>query len=120
MTRLVEECRGKEYEKRLDISGLTTIETRAIRGDMLKVYKIMHGLEGIKEEEFLKRDGRRGRGHSLKLFKKRVRLEVAIFSFGNSACTEWNKLSESIVSASSINVFKNRLDDHLRKIRGFK
>ena len=119
-TRMMEECRGKDYETRLKLSNLTTLETRAQRADMLEVYKIIHKIEGLNEEDFFVRDLRGGRGHSLKLFKKRVRLDVAKFSFGNRICTEWNHLPEAVVTAPSINVFKSRLDSYLDKTRGFK
>jgi len=41
--------------------GLTTLEARTLRADMLEVYKIMNGMEGIIEAKFFKRDegGRR-------------------------------------------------------------
>jgi ribonucleases P/MRP protein subunit RPP40 len=119
-TRMVEECRGKDYEKRLELCRLTTLETRAHRADLLEVYKILHKMEKVKEGDFFTMDTGRGRGHSLKLYKKRVRLDAAKFSFGNRVCTEWNRLPDAIVTASSINVFKNRLDNYLGKTRGFK
>ena len=122
---MIEECRGRDYETRLGLSGLTTLETRALRADMLEVFRIMNKIEGIKEDFFI-RDLRGGRGHSFKLFKTRVRLDVARFSFGNMVCTEWNRLPEasinygSTVTATSVNMFKNRLDIYLRNIRRFK
>ena len=44
-TRMIEECRGKSYRERLKFLGLTTLETRRIRADMLEVYKILNGLK---------------------------------------------------------------------------
>ena len=34
-------------------------------------------------------------------------------------CGEWNRLGDGIVSAGTVNVFKMRLDHHLRNVRGF-
>ena len=59
------------------------------------------------------------RGHSLKLFKKRVSLDAGRKQFGNRVCNEWNLLTEDVVSAGSLNTFKTKLDHHLRNIRGF-
>jgi len=42
-TRIIEECRGRDYLQRLDICKLTTLETRRIRADMIEVYKIIKG-----------------------------------------------------------------------------
>ena len=61
-----------------------------------------------------------GRGHSLKLFPKKVRLDIAKSSFGNRVCTDWNHLSEAVVTAPSINVFKSRLAIYLGKTGGFQ
>jgi len=80
MTRMVDGCRCKEYEERLKIAvNLTTFERRASerRAYMLQVYKIMMGIERVKKEDFFERDDGRGKGHSLNLFKKGVRLDVA-------------------------------------------
>jgi hypothetical protein len=75
-TRMVEECTGKSYKERLRILGLTTFETRMARADLIEAYKILNSLEGVEEESFFVRAKRRGRGHSQKLFKKRVKLDV--------------------------------------------
>ena len=90
--RMIEECRGTDYETRLGLIVLTTLETRALRANMLEVFRIINKIEDIKEEDFFNRDLKGGRGHSFTLFKMRVRLHVARFSFGNRVCTEWNRL----------------------------
>ena len=36
-----------DYESRLKTVGLTTLETRSLRADMLEAYKIMIAVEGI-------------------------------------------------------------------------
>jgi len=60
------------------------------------------------------------RGHSHKLFKKRVRLDVGKYCFSNRVCDEWNQLPGEIVNAGSVDSFKGRLDQYYRGIRGFK
>jgi len=59
------------------------------------------------------------RGDSLKLNKKRVRLDVAKFSFSNRVVNEWNILDEEIISGCSLAGFKWKLDCHLRDKRGY-
>ena len=38
------------------------------------------------------------------------------FSFANRVVGLWNSLPEEVVSACSVNAFKNRLDKHWEKI----
>jgi len=71
------------YEERLKILGLTTLETRRLRGDLIEVFKILKGYENIDQEVFFDTSQSSLHGHSLKLNKKRVRLDVAKFSFSN-------------------------------------
>ena len=84
--------RDMTYERRLKFVGLTTLETRRERADLLEVFKILNGLEGVNEKDFFIRDTRISRGHAFKLFKKRVRLDVAKYSFSNRICNVWNSL----------------------------
>ena len=78
------------------------------------------GFENLDADRFFQviGDGAR-RGHSFKLFKKRYRLDVGKFKFASRVCEEWNRLEDGIVSAGTVNVFKTRLDHHLRNMRGY-
>jgi len=42
------------------------------------------------------------------------------FAFSNRVCDSWNGLPEDTVTASSINIFKNKLDRHLQVTWGLK
>ena len=52
---MIEECKGRSYEERLSITGLTNLETRRTRADMLEVFKILTGKEGLEEGTFFTR-----------------------------------------------------------------
>jgi len=56
------------YEERLRTTGLTTLETRRLRADMLGVYTILKGFEGTDELKFFQRRVGSTRGDDLKLF----------------------------------------------------
>jgi hypothetical protein len=43
-TRVIEECKGKDYRERLRVDGLITLERR-LRADLLDVFKIL--MEGV-------------------------------------------------------------------------
>ena len=51
----------------------------------------------------------RTRGHLLKLKKHRSRLDLRKYFFSERVANRWNDLDEGTVSATTINMFKNRL-----------
>ena len=111
-TRLVKCIKHLPYEERLITLGLPSLEYR--RADLIQVYKIMHGIDKIdKDKLFTLSRYRATRGHSLKLFKKQARLKVRANSFSNRVVDNWNSLTEDIVNAPSLNVFKSRLNRFL-------
>ena len=57
------------YERRLKFVGLTTLETRRVRSNLLEVYKILNGLEGVNEKDFFIRDNRKVEGMHLNCLK---------------------------------------------------
>ena len=46
-TKMVIELRSMEYEERLKSLGLTTLEERRKRGDLIQIYKIINGMEVV-------------------------------------------------------------------------
>ena len=56
---------------------------------------------------------RRTRGHGVTLAKKLCRLDIRKFS--QRTVNEWNRLSAHCVGASSVNIFKNKIDIYLRR-----
>ena len=60
-----------KYEtKDLKKLGLTTLETRRLRGDLIEVFKILKGYDDIGEDIFFVRSKSSLRGHQLKLQKR--------------------------------------------------
>ena len=51
------------------------------------------------------------RGHDLRLQKIRARYDLRKYYFTNRVVNMWNSLSSYVVSAESVNCFKNRLDN---------
>ena len=100
--------------------GLTTLETRRLRGDQIEVFKILNGYEIIDRNMFfsLKKDSRT-RGHEVKLVKDQCRLDIRKHSFSQRTINEWNKLSTDCVTATSVNMFKNKVDTYIRRA-GYK
>ena len=53
-TKLIPGLRDLRYEERLKECGLTTLDTRRLRGDQIEVFKILNGYENIDSNFFLK------------------------------------------------------------------
>ena len=119
-TKMIPALRDLSYDERLKECGLTTLETRRLRGDQIEVFKILNGYENIDRNMFfsLKKDSRT-RGHEVKLIKDQCRLDIRKHSFSQRTINEWNKLSTDCVTASSVNMFKNKVDTYLMRA-GYK
>ena len=48
------------------------------------------------------------------IYQKQCRLDIRKFSFSQRTVNEWNRLSANCVGASSVNIFKNKIDIYLR------
>ena len=117
-TRLVPQLRGLSYEVRLERLGLTSLEERRFRGDLIEVFKIMHGYENIDRSQFFKlrpeHSPHASRQHDLQIWPPRKNTMTRRKFFDIRVIKGWNDLPSSIVYSTSINMFKNRLDAHLR------
>ena len=115
-TKLIPGLRDLTYEERLNECGLTTVETRRLRGDQIEVFKILNGYENIDYNIFFEiKEGKITRGHNYTLVKKQSRLDVRKYSFSQRTINVWNNLSTDCVQASSVNMFKNKIDKYLVK-----
>ena len=115
-TKMIPKLRNISYEMRLKECGLTTLETRRLRGDQIEVFKILNGYENIDRNIFFTvKEERRTRGHGVTLAKKQCRLDIRKFSFSQRTVNKWNRLSADCVGASSVNIFKNKIDIYLRR-----
>ena len=115
-TKIIPELRDLSYEERLTKCGLTTLETRRLRGDQIEVFKILNGNENIDRNMFFSQQkNSRTRVHEVKLVKVQRRLDIRKYSFSQRTVNEWNKLFTDCITASSVNMFKNKLDTYIRR-----
>ncbi len=79
---------------------------------MIVVYNIRHGfLEGVEWRNFFQMaDNSRMLGHPLKLRKDRSRLDLRKLTFSQRVVNMWNDLPAGVVTASSVKIFKNKLE----------
>ena len=109
-TRMIPDLKDLPYEQRLAKTKLWSLENRHTRADLIEVYKIFHGLSTVRFSTFFELiHNERTSGHSLKLHKKRVMMDLRQHFFSDRIVNMWNTLSEDIVLASSLNNFKGKL-----------
>jgi hypothetical protein len=115
-TNLVPELRRFEYKERLRRLGITSLEVRRERGDMIETFKILKGKEQINRDQFFQLDNNEHglRGHDWKIVKSRSRLDLRKYSFSQRVVNGWNRLPASVVDAETVNRFKNAYDNFLQ------
>ena len=102
-----------DYEKRLELLKLPSLEFRRKRGDMIETYKILHGFYDVNTTNSLfTLTDTNTRGHPLKLAKISRNKNLYGNFFTNRVLNDWNSLPHDTVMAGSINMFKNALDAH--------
>ena len=116
-TRKISGTKNLGYEQRLAKLKLPSLEYRRLRGDLIEVFKIMHELYDpcTTSSLFSISEQRATRGHNLKLTKKLTNTRKFQHFFTNRIINHWNKLDDETANASSVDIFKNRLDSSLRK-----
>ncbi len=83
---------------------------------MIETYKILNGKYDQNVSNFLclhhniSEHPDRVRGHSKKLYKRKLKKNIRKYSFGFRIVNTWNSLPENIVSAPSLLTFEKRLD----------
>ena len=65
---MIQKLRDISYVKRLKECGLTTLETRILRGDQIEEFKILNGYENLDRNIFF-RSGQRSNQFFFKRFK---------------------------------------------------
>ena len=79
---------------------------------MIFAYKIMSGKSKIKTNDLFKLNSRTLRGHEFMIQKKRATKFLSTQVFSNRIVNDWNNLPQKVVTATSINRFKEEIDAH--------
>lgn len=99
------------YEERLVMSGLTRFGDRKLRGDLIITYRALHDLfSSDLSVLFESSSDVRLRGHEYKLKHENFKTTTRQHFISNRIFTIWNGLPSAVVSATSVNSFKNGLD----------
>jgi len=114
-TKLIPEISKKPYREWLQILKLPSLKYRRYRGDMIEVFKIIKGISDptcVPHLDLVKLsdDVIRTRGTKYKLIQHHCCYDIRKFNFTNRVIPIWNSLSNHVVSADTVNCFKNCLD----------
>ena len=106
-TKMLGHLKDLPYPERLRRLKLLCLEQRRKRGDVIEVYKYLHGFYKVSRPDFhtARNVMRSTRGNSLKLQKPRHRLNVRGNYFANRVVNLWNSLPDNVVT-------ERRLDKH--------
>ena len=114
-TKQLPGMKDKPYLDRLKELKLPKLSYRRLRGDIIEVYKIINGIYDKNATQFLKlwtdmapRTG--PRGNPKQVFTQRATNNLRKYSFTPRVAGIRNCLPENVVSAPSVNSFKNKLD----------
>ena len=113
-TKRVPELSHLPYEDRLRKLKLPTLVYRRIRGDLINTFKYVTGLYDAACGLTLRSGQNHLRGHQFKLEVKSAKTERHKATFNHRVVPWWNSLPENVVTASTVDCFKNRLDSHFK------
>ena len=81
--------------------------------DLIETYKLLKGYYDLDWTGFFTLSPvQNTRGHHMKLYKKHSRLQLRENFFKQRVINMWNSLSQTVVSASTASIFKQKLDEH--------
>ena len=111
-TKLVPGLQDIEYQERLNMLNLPSLEERRKRGDIIQLFKCVNGTDKIDKHDFLEFDTERRtrESHNLKLRMPICTTDLKKFSFPVRSLPVWNSLPEDIVRARNIHNFKEKYD----------
>ena len=101
-TKMVYSLNNLTYEQRLRRLGITTLETRRVRGDLIEAFKIINGFDKVEYLKFFLLSTTALRGHNLKLFKPYFKPNVGKYTFSNRVIDCWHRLPEEIIACDTL------------------
>ena len=120
-TRQVSGIGSLSYQERLERLGLTTLQARRERGDMIETFKILTGKVDVQPSTWFtpltNREGAastRATSGYLNLSRREGKSEARKNQFSHRVVPRWNSLPYQIKAQDTLNNFKNAYDNHLQ------
>ena len=113
-TKIPQSMKCHDYEKRCELFGLTTLEVRRARGDMIQHFKFEKSIEEVNWVSAPHRIPARGiNREKLSCESIKNRSERRNF-YTNRVVDHWNQLPNQVIESASVNQFKSTLDEFIK------
>jgi ribonucleases P/MRP protein subunit RPP40 len=112
-TKMVPRARNLNYENRLKLLGLDTLESRRVKIDMIQLYKILNGIDRVEISEIFDVTPTNTRTNGFKISLKpgrRFKTDMLKYSFFNRVVGAWNSLDDYVVASASVESFKRNYE----------
>ena len=117
-TQLIPELSHMHSEERLKASGLTTLEERRLRGDLIQQFKITKGYDSVRlGNSMLINQSSSIEGPAFNIQHKQRIIQETLPRFmarehfySKSVALEWNRLPKNVINSKQINNFKANVE----------
>ena len=119
MTKMIPGLSQLNHEEGHCVTNLLSLEMSRLRADLIEDFDIVKGVYNVDQCSFFQTSSEtRTRGHMHKFFLPSCRFNLRKFSFSHRVVSEWNRLPPKAVNRTTVNGFKNIIDNIFRKMRG--
>ena len=124
LIRMISDVKGTNYEEKLKDAGLTTLEKRRERGDVIEAFKTIKGFNRVQKDKWFSfepedarptrsntvvtEDGEKRRQFVMK--GETARLDTRKYFYTVRITKEWNRIPDWVKEKQSVNAFKNAYD----------
>ena len=113
-TKLVKGLEGMSYKERLKTLGLSSLEKRRLRGDLLALYNFLRRVSGEGGADlFSLGSGARTCENGSNLHQRRFRLDMRKHFFTKRVVKRWNRLPGEVIDAPCLSALKRHVDNTL-------
>ena len=116
-TKIIPSLKDKSYHDHLVSLNLPSLLYRRRRMDVIMVYLIVRGLEGISFDRLFTYCDLPTRSNGYKLYKNHCHLNVRKHFFSQRTINDWNSLPRDIIESPNVIIFKSKLDVYWQDYR---
>ena len=113
-TKLIPDLINLSYQERLKYLNIPSLKYRRKRGDLIQIFKIVHGIDNISTSLFFTfSQNSNTRGDKYKIFVNRYQSNIRQHTLIRRSVHDWNNLSFNTKDSETVNQFKSLLDKDL-------